>query len=229
MDYFDDAMDVIAEWEGGWSDHKSDPGGLTRWGWTLKTLAAKAIDVNLDGRVDAQDLRDMTRDDARDLYRVHFWDAIEGDELPGPLAMLVFNSAVNQGARRAAKFLQRAAGAKEDGVIGPNTLDAADVAWMHDPAALMREFLTAQMLHYTSLAIFATFGRGWVRRTMDLAILAAEALALDTIKGVMEIPEPEPAPEPAPAPEPRHDPARPRRQASSAWRRVVGAFFGGGA
>ena len=221
MNFFESAMDAVAVWEGGWSDHKSDPGGLTRWGWTLKTLIAKAIDVNGDGRVNGQDLADMTKAEARALYRVHFWDAIAGDVLPGPLAMLVFNSAINQGPGRAAKFLQGAVGAKADGAIGPRTLDAVADHWDADPIAVMREFLTRQMLHYTSLAIFATFGRGWTRRTMDFALIAGEALALDTFDASLPAPDVDPAP---PAP----DPAPPqRREPSTAWDRIVASLARG--
>ncbi|MBW4709564.1 hypothetical protein KX928_17395 [Roseobacter sp. YSTF-M11] len=218
MDYFESAMDTVAIWEGGWSDHKDDPGGLTRWGWTLKTLVAKAIDVNMDGRVDARDLHDLTKSEARRLYRVHFWDAISGDLLPGPLAMLVFNSTVNQGPGRAAKFLQRAAGVKRDGAIGPRTLAAVSDKWNADPLAIMREFLTWQLLHYTSLAIFVTFGRGWTRRTMDFALVAGGEAATMKESAIEDV---------IPHGTVTVAPVAPHRRPSTAWERIVAALSGG--
>lgn len=178
MNDFESASRWLEPWEGGWSDHAKDPGGLTRWGWTLKSLVAKRLDINADGRIDRADLEAMTKTDAARLYKVHYWDAVRGDELPPPLALLAFNSSVNQGPGRAARFLQTAVGAKADGAIGPKTLAAVSAAWLADPRKVQREFLTAQFLHYSGLASFITFGRGWTRRTVDVA-LTSEAWRLE--------------------------------------------------
>lgn len=175
---YDAAADVVARWEGGWSDHKADPGGLTRWGWTLKALAALGVDLTGDGKVDRADLAAMSAEDARRLYRAHYWQPAGCDALPGPLALLVFNAAVNTGPSRAARFLQLAVGVTADGVIGPRTLAAVAAAWARSPRAVMREYLSRQMLHYTGLASFATFGLGWVRRTVDVAMTSARWHAL---------------------------------------------------
>jgi len=45
----------------------------------------------------------------------------------GRLRALVVDAGVNHGVRRAAKWLQRAAGVEEDGIVGPRTLAAVNV------------------------------------------------------------------------------------------------------
>ncbi len=160
-DNFASCLAFVREWEGGWSNHPQDPGGLTRWGITIKLLKALRLDFNGDGVVDGRDLAAMDEATAAAIYRRRFWKGAGCDRLPAGLDLAVFDSAVNQGPSRAVKFLQRAAGAKPDGVIGPRTLAAIDRG---SAAALLSEFMARRTVHYSSLAIVAVFGLGWFRR-----------------------------------------------------------------
>ena len=163
-------------WEGGLSNDKHDPGGLTKWGVTLGLLVALALDFNRDGRVDAKDLEAMTPEEAEALYFREFWQAMRCDDLPEPVALLVYEAAVNQGKTRAGRFLQVAAGVPVDGKVGPVTVAAARRAFERAPRALLREIAARRALHYSGLAIFARFGLGWFRRLFDAA-MTAEAMA----------------------------------------------------
>jgi lysozyme family protein len=172
---FSEAMAFVEQWEGGWSDDAADPGGLTKWGITIRTVIALALDFNRDGRVDEADLRDMTRDQARNVYRREYWDKVRAGELPGPVALLVFDAAVNQGVSRAGRFLQLAAGVASDGKIGPATLAAVRAKYAAAPRVLLREIAVRRALHYSSLAHFVRFGPGWYRRLFDAAMSAEAA------------------------------------------------------
>lgn len=167
-------MAFVRAWEGGWSNDKLDPGGLTKWGVTIRTVIAKALDFNRDGKVNEKDLADMTEAQAESLYRSDYWDVTRCDELPGPLAMLVFDCNVNQGPGRGAKFLQAAVGAAEDGKVGPDTIRRATGRYAADPAAVIREFQAKRALHYSSLPTLVRFGLGWFRRLIDGTIQAAQ-------------------------------------------------------
>ena len=158
------SLAFLRRWEGGWSNHPSDPGGLTRWGITLKTLKALGMDVNGDGVIDGEDLASMTEEEAAAIYRLRYWDKTSCDLLPGGLDLAVFDSAVNQGPARAVKFLQKAVGTKPDGVIGPKTVAA--IAGQPVPAVLT-DFMARRAVHYSSLVIVAVFGLGWFRRMFD--------------------------------------------------------------
>lgn len=173
---FDYAVKHILKEEGGYVDHKTDPGGATNYGISLRFMIAAAIDPNRDGRIDVRDIRAMTPEVAASIYKSHFWDRVKGDSLPGPLALLVFDSAVNQGVGRASKFLQRVVGASPDGMIGPKTLKRVSEAWDKDASNVLSQYAVRRALHYSSLSIFASFGRGWFNRLFRVYGMAAEAL-----------------------------------------------------
>jgi lysozyme family protein len=164
-DNFHNSFAVIRRWEGGWSDHKDDPGGKTKWGITLRLLKSLGKDFNGDGVIDGRDLKEMTHGAAEAIYHVRFWQACRCDRLPRGLDLAVFDCAVNQGTGRAARLLQKALGVKVDGILGPKTLEAAGKADLND---LLLDFMAWRILHYSSLSIFVTFGRGWMRRVLDV-------------------------------------------------------------
>lgn len=60
-----------------------------------------------------------------DFYRAEYWNRISGDKIVSQRkANRIYDFAVNAGWRTAARYAQRCAGAKEDGRIGPVSLDA---------------------------------------------------------------------------------------------------------
>lgn len=171
-DHFEAAQAFVERWEGGWSDHRADPGGLTRWGVTLRTLRALGLDFTDDGTVDRADLAAMTIAEARAVYRQHYWQAISADQLPPALALVCYDAAVNAGPGRAARFLQRALGVRRDGVIGPQTRAALSRQWSANPRRVLTDTATARIMHWTGLSHWAVFGRGWSRRLCDLLLIA---------------------------------------------------------
>lgn len=151
---FDKAFDLIILHEGGWSNHPNDPGGLTRWGITQRDYPHL-------------DLMNLTLDQAKHIYKNDYWNAIKGDYLPAMIAALVFDSAVNQGVYRATKMMQSALKVSVDGIIGKQTLAAAQNA---DPYEFAVLFGAERALHYASLKNFDVFGKGWMRRLLRTTI-----------------------------------------------------------
>lgn len=74
------------------------------------------------------DIRNLTRAQAVDIYRRDFWQRVRGDELPREVAFQALDAAVNHGIGNAVRWMQRAAGVADDGVIGPVTLAAVQRA-----------------------------------------------------------------------------------------------------
>lgn len=159
------ALKVVRRWEGGLVDHPSDPGGITKWGISLRFLRAIKIDINGDGVIDSKDIRLLTEEQVRELYHDHFWSKCYCDFLPAGVDLAVFDCGVNQGPGRAKRFLQKALKVKVDGKIGPVTLAAADKA---DPTGLLGEFMVRRAMHYSGLANMVVFGLGWFRRLFDI-------------------------------------------------------------
>jgi lysozyme family protein len=153
---FDQAFDILLKHEGGFSDHPADPGGKTRYGIT----EAVAREVGYRG-----DMRELPVDLAKRIYKDRYWGAVRADELPAEVRYAVFDAAVNSGPRQAIRWLQRAVGTRDDGIIGPQTLAAVRAA---DPEQLVRRMLAQRLRFMTGLPNWPAFGRGWARRIADL-------------------------------------------------------------
>lgn len=155
------AVERVLAHEGGYVNHPSDPGGATNYGITQRV----AREWGYTGH-----MRDLPRATAVQIYRKQYWDTVRGDDLPFAVAFQVFDAAVNHGVGNATRWLQRAAGVKDDGKIGPVTLAAVRAI---PPAALVLAFNEIRLKFYASLSTFGTFGRGWSRRLADNLRLGA--------------------------------------------------------
>lgn len=163
---YEQSLSFVLSWEGGFSDDYRDPGGKTAFGLTQR---------------DYPELwdRDKTprREDAHYIYKRDFWDAVDGDAWPEPVALMVFDAAVNCGAHRAVKFLQRAAEAHPDGIIGPRTRYAVKKMWATNPERLLRDMAAERITYYGLLDhLDDVFLRGWARRTCDCLLTAMKGL-----------------------------------------------------
>lgn len=153
---FDQAFDRLIRHEGGFVDHPADPGGATKWGVTQRV----ARDHGYTG-----DMRELPIDEAKRIARAAYWDAVRADSLPPRVRYVVFDGAYHSGVRQSARWLQRALGVAEDGIIGPVTIAAARAA---DEHALMNRVLAQRLRFLTALGNWPSFSRGWARRIADL-------------------------------------------------------------
>lgn len=153
---FDQAFDTLLEHEGGYSDHAADPGGKTRYGITEVVARTHGY---------RGDMRELPIDAARLIYRAAYWDAVRAEELPAAIRYAVFDAAVNSGVRQSVRWLQRAAGAKDDGALGPQTLAAVRA---QEPEVLLRRLLAQRLTFMASLPTWSSFSRGWARRIASL-------------------------------------------------------------
>jgi lysozyme family protein len=161
---FDRALGVILHHEGGWSNHSTDPGGMTNLGVTRKTWETWTGKLSSEA-----EMRGLTKDKVAPVYRKNYWEKLRCDELAPALALCVFDFGVNAGPARAARYLQRLCGVAEDGTAGPATVAAAQ-AWVArvGEAEAARLYQEARRGYYRSLSTFATFGRGWLRRVDEV-------------------------------------------------------------
>jgi lysozyme family protein len=182
----DRALDFLRRWEGGFVADPQDPGGATQFGISLRFLRGLnggLGDIDGDGDVDADDVLALDWPGAEALYRAHFWDALGLGGHRGPVGIAIFDAAVNMGPRPAVTVLQRlccdwGAGCAVDGVLGPQTRDAAEA--MDRAAMASRTSLEAFSDRYAvrRLEVYAgicakkkTLARylpGWLNRVIDL-------------------------------------------------------------
>ncbi|NLD68692.1 MAG: hypothetical protein GX644_07725 [Limnobacter sp.] len=116
---FQDALHFVLRWEGGYVDHPDDPGGATNRGVTQAVYDRWRQAAGLARRA----VRELADDEMHAIYESGYWRPPRCDALAGPLDLVQFDTAVNMGVGRAARFLQQAAGATVDGQIGPKTLE----------------------------------------------------------------------------------------------------------
>jgi len=162
--------EVLAS-EGGYVDHPRDPGGATNRGITIAVFRMWRGNYALGPK----DLRALSEEEAKAIYRSEYWNAVQGDALPPGVDHQVFDMAVNAGVRRSSLQLQDVVGADPDGVVGPRTL--ARVALFPDKVPMIIEGLeAAHEAHYRSLRTFDVFGRGWLARLARRTALARELL-----------------------------------------------------
>jgi lysozyme family protein len=150
------AFEKLLKHEGGFSDHSADPGGKTRYGVT----EAVAREAGYRG-----DMREMPLDLAQRIYKDKYWDAVQAEALPADVRYIVFDGAVNSGITQSAKWLQRACGVKDDGIVGPATIRAAN-SLASD--GLKRRILGQRLRFMATLPNWPAFGRGWANRIADL-------------------------------------------------------------
>jgi lysozyme family protein len=155
MSAFDKALALVLRHEGGLVSDERDPGGLTNCG--ISQRAYPDLDI-----------RNLKVADIALIYRTDYWDAIKGDQLPDGLAICVFDAAVNMGTDKAIRLLQKACSVQVDGMLGPNTLRAANRL----PDAVAR-FSADRAIAYTGIRNFDLYGKGWLRRTIATAMEAA--------------------------------------------------------
>lgn len=158
MSLFLDLVDRVLSHEGGYVNDPNDPGGETKWGISKRSYPH----LNIKG---------LTRQDAIAIYQRDFWQRVQGDKLPVPFVFQALDAAVNHGIGNAVRWMQRAAGVADDGVIGPVTLAAVA---RQEPADLVLNFNAERLEFYAKLQTFDHFGRGWTRRVAQNLRFAAQ-------------------------------------------------------
>lgn len=83
---------TLAE-EGGYVNDPKDPGGETKWGISKRAYPLLNI-------------KNLTPQQAADIYAKDYWDASGCDNIPWPLCAVVFDTAVNCGVGRVLGWLR---------------------------------------------------------------------------------------------------------------------------
>ena len=126
---FETALKFVLKWEGGYSNDPNDPGGETKYGISKRSYPEL-------------DISKLTLKQAKEIYYQNYWLKIGCDELPYPFNIVVFDTAVNMGRRRAMEFLN----AYND--------------W--------RDYLLKRLYTYSKFKLAKLYFRGWANRTLDL-------------------------------------------------------------
>lgn len=152
MSVFDTIFERLMKYEGGYVNHPNDPGGETMWGVTKRVAVAHGYHGSM---------RNLPKALAKEITEKSYYKAVKGDQLDRLIAWQLTDAAYNHGNRQAVKFLQRAVGASDDGLIGDRTLAAVAAMDKNDVVLL---FNAERIEFYTGLRGWISFGKGWARR-----------------------------------------------------------------
>ena len=126
---FEKALEFVLKWEGGYSNDPNDPGGETKYGISKRSYPEL-------------DISKLTLGQAKEIYYQNYWKKCSCDELPYPFNIIVFDTAVNMGKRKALESL--------------NVYND----W--------RDYLLKRLYAYSKFKQAKLYFRGWANRTLDL-------------------------------------------------------------
>ena len=154
---FNEIIEVVLHHEGGYVNDPDDPGGETNFG------IAKRSHPDVD-------IKNLTKDGAKEIYKEHYWDANKVESLSEELRHIYFDMCVNQGRGRAVKILQQTANAKGaniavDGGMGPMTIAAVKDVELERVRAYRIKYYADLVTRKPDLEKFYF---GWFRRGLEV-------------------------------------------------------------
>lgn len=116
----------ILKYEGSsFTNDPNDPGGATKYGWTLKTYQNIYPSATID------DIKNLTQEAAMALYEQYWWDKYGASQVISiPLAATLLLAQINMGSMRPNKLLQQLCNEfgdyslVVDGILGPASIAA---------------------------------------------------------------------------------------------------------
>jgi lysozyme family protein len=156
MASFDKAIAKVLQYEGGYVFNPADPGGETKYGISKRSYPAYNI-------------KNISLDTAKTLYKLDFWPLIKGDEIKSQkIANNLLDFAVNAGPKAAIKVVQKRLTVAADGICGPQTIAAIN---QEPPDALNKRLVQERICFYFSCVEVdrkkECFLKGWIKRASE--------------------------------------------------------------
>lgn len=169
-------IDFVLSYEGGFSDDKNDSGNWT--GGKIGVGEFKGTNFGISAAAYPNvDIKDLTVEEAKTIYRRDYWNVCHCDDLPDALAIAVFDCAVNQGPGRARRLLQISLDVVVDGNLGPKTLAAAARSGKF---GVLRFIANRNVAYHRTMVEDPrkeTYALNWFYRMGKLTAVCLEALA----------------------------------------------------
>src|SRR5262245_15763096 len=103
-------IDKVLQYEGGYQNDPDDKGNWT--GCACGAGQNKGTNRGISAcSYPDEDIKNMTEERAKRIYRGDFWNPICGNDLPAGPDLCTFDGSINSGRSRGVEWLQRAVGA----------------------------------------------------------------------------------------------------------------------
>ncbi|MDI1362522.1 glycosyl hydrolase 108 family protein [Methylotenera sp.] len=145
---FEDMFTRLLGHEGNYSNDPNDAGGETKFGISKRSYPA-------------YDIKNLSVEQAKLIYKRDFWDALNADNLYDGVAWQLFDFAINSGVGTAIRGYQRALGVADDGFFGAHSLKASNA--MTESDQIMR-VISERMRYMVKCKGWKDFGAGWINR-----------------------------------------------------------------
>jgi len=155
---FDDIFALVVGIEQGFTDDPRDPGNWTGGKIGVGSCRGTKYGISAATYPDL-DIKALTVDQAKGIAKRDFWDRYHCDEFDPRIGLQVFDAAYNGG--HPAQWLQQAAGARPDGLIGAATIAAVKAL---DPVRVCARFDAYRLDYLASCRDLPTFAGGWMHR-----------------------------------------------------------------
>lgn len=179
MKALDQMIDDVIRREGGYTNNPNDKGGPTNFGITQADLSKY-----LGHNALISEVKNLSEDTAREIYEQRYYYGPSIQKLPEEIQPFIFDSAVNNGARRAIKFIQRVCNQAgypphldEDGAMGPKTLAGANWALNEMKDYFLKSLIEERRMFYLLIVDHnpdqSVFIKGWLNRLNEFTKDAA--------------------------------------------------------
>lgn len=185
MANFEPAYNLVAAAEGGYQAHPNDTGNYNSLGQLVGTnwgISAPVYETWIGRPPTADDMRDMTKAEAKQIYRSNFWNKIQGDKINDqPVANIFFDGVVNHG-RTGIMIMQQVLGLPADGIAGPVTITEIN---RRPPEQTYIQYREARRQFYRDLVsrkpALSVFLDGWINRIEKFQDYAGGGLAAGAV------------------------------------------------
>ena len=188
---FSIALGHVLKMEGGYNDIKEDKGGATNYGISLRflqSLPEDLGDIDGDGDIDKDDIKNISLDNVYEIYKTMFWDKYVAridlstnfhTSTRDNLKLVLFDMYVNHSPRAVNRMLQRAVNAcrkksshllVEDGLWGRQS--SAALNQVESLECLMTAIRSERHAYYRELVLRddsqKKFLKGWRKRALEI-------------------------------------------------------------
>jgi lysozyme family protein len=172
---FQYAMKTVLKHEGGLSNNKKDPGGITKYGISLRYLQNEKFDLNGDGEINKDDVIQLTQTEADTIYYKEWYIKHRYNEIiDKDILTDVMDFSINAGASQCHKTLKRAINSiisdkiEVNGEFDDQTIEIVNLI---EPVVLHDALNQEQEKFYRSLVkknpSLSVFLDGWIKRSRD--------------------------------------------------------------
>lgn len=158
---------------GDWTSGQIGVGRLagTAYGIAAMTLTERGLPIDFD-------LSTLTKAEAIALYRKKEWQECAGDQMPKGLDQIIYDGTVNSGKGRGIPWVGKAVKCPLPAIAAAVARSATLLSFDQRKAAV-KTAIAARVAFLHSLAIFKTFGVGWMRRCTGMEAIGVKMVLED--------------------------------------------------